>query len=290
MTPSDKQLVEHGFRSAFDLDSLAGFGGYASTMRDLATRLQSLSGMEEALRECADKLWVLRCNSDDQKDREAAERACEMADAALASIRPSPAGDPEPNEATGAVKRQRGSVLADHVPEASAEPSPAGELGEDPQLQEIADGAWGDGPMRRGLARDSIRPSPAGELGQAPEIAAVFERLNSRLSPSGLDEEGYALRLVRSADIDALVLASQPIVEQALVEAANLTKAQKFLLTELKRRGRGKFERRYTGPLRRLEEAGLATLSIGTGYWSITTNGRAALSSRGVGQDRKEDE
>lgn len=39
--------------------------------------------LEEALRECADKLWVLRCNSRDELDREAAQIACDMATAAL---------------------------------------------------------------------------------------------------------------------------------------------------------------------------------------------------------------
>ena len=35
--------------------------------------------LSEALRECADKLWVLRCNSRDDKDRAAAEYAFDMA-------------------------------------------------------------------------------------------------------------------------------------------------------------------------------------------------------------------
>ncbi len=42
-----------------------------------------ISVLLAALNECADKLWVLRCNSRDPGDRRAAERACDMATAAL---------------------------------------------------------------------------------------------------------------------------------------------------------------------------------------------------------------
>lgn len=41
--------------------------------------------LEHAGREVADKLWILRCNSRDDLDRKAAERACDMWDAALRS-------------------------------------------------------------------------------------------------------------------------------------------------------------------------------------------------------------
>lgn len=50
--------------------------------------------LESALRECADKLWVLRCNSRDADDRQAAERACDMATAALTTT-------PEPTDPAG---------------------------------------------------------------------------------------------------------------------------------------------------------------------------------------------
>jgi hypothetical protein len=47
-----------------------------------------ISSLLEALEECADKLWVLRCNSRDPLDREAAERAFDMATAAIAKVKP----------------------------------------------------------------------------------------------------------------------------------------------------------------------------------------------------------
>ena len=50
--------------------------------------------LESALRECADKLWVLRCNSRDADDRQAAERAYDMVTAALTTT-------PEPTDPAG---------------------------------------------------------------------------------------------------------------------------------------------------------------------------------------------
>lgn len=46
--------------------------------------------LREALGECQDKLWIARCDSNDEKFRAAAERACEMAGAALKSSLPAP--------------------------------------------------------------------------------------------------------------------------------------------------------------------------------------------------------
>jgi hypothetical protein len=46
--------------------------------------------LRAALRECSDKLWVLRCNSRDDLDRKAAEYACDMADRALRALAASP--------------------------------------------------------------------------------------------------------------------------------------------------------------------------------------------------------
>lgn len=48
-----------------------------------ARLIAAAPALYEALNECADKLWVLRCNSRDAKDREAAEKAFAMATAAL---------------------------------------------------------------------------------------------------------------------------------------------------------------------------------------------------------------
>ncbi|UTC28090.1 hypothetical protein GURKE_00580 [Brevundimonas phage vB_BpoS-Gurke] len=61
----------------------------ASVIDDSKSRIDAL---EAALRECQDKLWIARCDSRDEKFREAAERACDMAGAAL---RPS-AADEDP--------------------------------------------------------------------------------------------------------------------------------------------------------------------------------------------------
>lgn len=59
----------------------------AEAMRALAAR-PTPDGLREALNECADKLWVARCNSTDPQFREAAEKACDMASTALASTQP----------------------------------------------------------------------------------------------------------------------------------------------------------------------------------------------------------
>jgi hypothetical protein len=49
-----------------------------------------------ALRECADKLWIARCDSRDETFRKAAERACNMATEALSPKSPASVGlDPE---------------------------------------------------------------------------------------------------------------------------------------------------------------------------------------------------
>lgn len=49
-----------------------------------------IAALEAALGECQDKLWIARCDSRDEKFRAAAERACDMAGAAL---RPSQTAD-----------------------------------------------------------------------------------------------------------------------------------------------------------------------------------------------------
>lgn len=57
-----------------------------------------------------------------------------------------------------------------------------------------------------------------------------------------------------------------------------LSKHQRFLLGELERKGRIHwFPRTSIASLRRLEERGFVSLSIGTGGWSATAKGLAAL-------------
>lgn len=63
---------------------------HVNSLRAAIAALQStgrVERLEEALHECSDKLWVLRCNSRDPLDREAAEKACDLARQALSGER-----------------------------------------------------------------------------------------------------------------------------------------------------------------------------------------------------------
>jgi hypothetical protein len=90
---------EYGLWGVFDADGApictlfdpAVTGGRNRPHRNAkanARLIAAAPSLLEALEECADKLWVLRCNSRDPLDREAAERAFGMAAAAIAKVKP----------------------------------------------------------------------------------------------------------------------------------------------------------------------------------------------------------
>ena len=100
MTTPDPQAAELVERLRLHVTWRDSHGELNDAPNDAADLIERLTptpepSLREALEECADKLWVIHFGLADAAERKAAERACEMATAALSA---SPA-EPEVSEA-----------------------------------------------------------------------------------------------------------------------------------------------------------------------------------------------
>jgi hypothetical protein len=68
------------------LERFIAMGAAVKRAADAVRKMSREARLIEALDECADKLWIARCDSKDPAFREAAETACNMARAAKEAL------------------------------------------------------------------------------------------------------------------------------------------------------------------------------------------------------------